>query len=137
MVAIVTKAFDPGFSFEGGLITFTIDGENCCLGYLMDFGDRGVYCAHYGRVNVTPTQAEEHNRVFDRALIHGLDNQCEIGQGNVFYVRQNDSSVRSFIGTRIGTLRGARSNFEFERDGRVFRGKPERDSDAVFFVRIK
>jgi len=72
----------------GSLITFGDEDHETCLGYLIHFKGKGVYDAEYGKVEVTPEQADAHNTLLDEALLKGLDS-CEIGQRGMFYVDKN------------------------------------------------
>lgn len=121
----------------------TLKGTNQCLGDLMSFEGRGVYCPCYGLVPVTKEEADLHNKALDTAMIEGLDNQCEIGQVGYAYLHPivcRDShpghAVKSFAGTVIAEgddvevsrlHRGGAAGFyveiEFRRCLRHFRGR--------------
>ena len=136
----------PKLDNIGSLITFEDGDRTCCLGYLMHFEGRGVYDPTYGRVEVSPEDADEHNRLLDKGMVEGLDNQCEVGQGNCFYVSFADGRwmVRTFTGTLISNrvrvvMKPRGMYFIFARDGRKFRGRkrPGYAGEDVFFKRIK
>jgi hypothetical protein len=134
---------------RGPLIT--TQGGNECLGYLMDFKHKGVFDAKYGKVDVTPEQAETHNRLLDTALLVGLDANCRVGQGGSFYLRRNPQGppvVVTFLGTivsndvsirhgKINRVTGRRrETLEFTRLGKLYRGIIQKDSDLFNFRRI-
>jgi hypothetical protein len=138
----------------GSLITYKLEqgGEDHLLGSLMDFRERGVFDATFGKVPVTPEQAEIHNRLLDEALVEGLDNRCEVGQGGQFYMHGTPDStltlcVKTFTGTVVADytdigvkpFRGKKTVFdvEFDRKGKTFRGRwTPAEQDLTFFVRV-
>lgn len=124
-------------NFDGGMITFERDGETRCLGYLLASPEHGVFDAEYGKVDVTPEQAQEHNRVFDAACVKGLDETCQIGQGNTFYV--NGDEVATWLGTVLGKATHLGRRVTFTRNGRTFlsKGYAKKDGDPLFFTRTK
>lgn len=149
------EAVTPYLENLGSLITYKLDqgGEDHVLGHLMDFKARGVFDATFGKVPVTPEQAAVHNKLLDEALVEGLDNRCEVGQGGQFYcsgVYANPAkplSVKTFTGVVLAeTVRstlpprrtGGGLDVEFDRKGKTFRGrwKPD-EGDLTFFERVK
>lgn len=125
---------------KGSLITFQPEGggNEQCLGYLMHFEGRGVYEPSFGRVDVTPREADAHNAALSRAEIEGLDNNCRVGMGGTFYLgASGDKSViRTFIGDLVAddvTARGR--GVTFRRKGMTFKGH-RRDDDLLFFKRV-
>lgn len=142
----------PPLENLGSLITYTLDGQSLMLGSLMDFKEKGVWDARWGKVPVTPEQAAEHNRLLDEALLEGLDNRCDVGQGGYFYVREAKPgageriSVTLFTGVVVADADhiacvkkpGQKAvTVTFERKGKTFRGKWKRsEGDHVFFKRI-
>lgn len=156
-MATKTKKPDlPPLENLGSIITYTRGGTSYCLGYLMDFKDKGVWDATWGRVPVTPEQAKAHNELYDKANVAGLDNQCQVGQGSVFYVNDGPLSasktmtppvrVNTFLGTTVSEgdvrvtapKRGKYLWVEFDRKGRTFRGRWHRyRDDSVFFERVR
>lgn len=123
----------------GSLITY-LDGETgqeCCLGYLMPFTGHGVYDATYGKVEVTPEQAETHNKLLSAAQIQGLD-KCEVGQCGDFYFNAETKRVATFIGELVTEAASFTKNsvYEFTRKGRRFRFKRRKGDDCVTVKRI-
>lgn len=53
----------PKLLHKGSLITFLPKGcdKEQCLGYLMHFKGHGVYEPTFGKVDVTPQEADAHN----------------------------------------------------------------------------
>lgn len=132
---------------DGGFLTFDDSGAQRCLGYLMHFNGHGVYEPSLGRVDVTPEQAEVHNKLLDEAVLKGLDESCEVGQGTSFYLQATDSKgrpacgqavVKTFIGTVVSAdVRMVGKSVTFNRKGKVFRGRTQKDADLVNFRRVK
>lgn len=142
----------PPLENLGSLITYTLDGHPQMLGSLMDFKEKGVWDAQWGKVPVTPAQAAEHNWLLDEALVEGLDNRCDVGQGGYFYIRPaklatgERISVTLFTGVVVADADhiaeerkpGQKAvTVTFERKGKTFRGKWKRsEGDHVFFKRV-
>lgn len=122
------------FENEGGLLTYQEGGVNHCLGYLMNFPGHGVYDATLGRVDVTPEDAQKHNQVFDEMMVKGLDENCQVGQGNNFYV--SGKVVKTWLGTVLGEAKKVRSTYTFTRKGMTFKGKVPSGEEVGFFERV-
>lgn len=122
---------------KGSLIT--IAGSNTCLGYLMDFKGHGVYDADCGKVDVTPEQADTHNRLLSEAELKGMDENCKVGQHGTFYFNLNTQIVHTFIGTpvadRVRFIPGGKK-VTFERKGKTFSGLLRKDGDVFNFKRV-
>lgn len=122
---------------KGSLIT--IKGTNHCLGDLIFFEGHGVYDPTHGRVDVTKEESELHNRALDKALLEGLDKNCEVGQGTCFYLGRIGGcwQVRTFVGTVVSTDVEVRGNvITFCRNGKTFRGRRRKSSDLFNFRRV-
>jgi hypothetical protein len=135
----------------GSLITFKVDpsvDQETCLGYLWiakekDGQLKGIFDANLGAIDITVAQAEEHNRLFDEAVVKGL-NTCEVGQCGLFYY--GDDGGRCTIKTWMGTLiadrvertrgPGGRRIFTFTRDGKKFQGVPSHGGNDIVCKRI-
>lgn len=134
----------PSLDKSSGMITFTnAEGHLCCLGYLLVNKGEGVFDATYGRVDVTPEEAKKHNELLDVAHVKGLTESCRIGQGGLFYIKQQDQQlvVTTWLGTVVGNCRRVperTSTYEFKRDGRTFRGyiRRRKQGESVFFRRV-
>lgn len=108
-------------------------GVSRCLGFLMQF-DGKVYDATFGTVNVTPEQADTHNKLLDEAMIKGLKT-CKIGQGNYFYLSGDRQTIKTFLGTHVAT-RVPDTKQLYHRDGMIFKcGRLSKSSSCEFFVR--
>jgi hypothetical protein len=121
----------------GSLIT--IEGTDTCLGYLMNFKDHGVFDASHGKVAVTPDHAETHNGLLDAAMLQGLDDSCQVGQGGSFYVGQDEgrTAVKTFSGTLVSADVSTRGqSLTFRRKGKTFRGRMSRQHDLFNFRRV-
>ena len=116
----------------GSLIT--IANSTQCLGYLMNFTGHGIFDASLGKVDITPEQADTHNKLFDQALIKGMDT-CQIGQGNTFYWSGN--CVKTFMGTVVSyavSQKGQSVTFMVKE--KTFRGRLQKDADCFNFKRV-
>jgi hypothetical protein len=124
---------------RGSLLTFQEGDHEQCFGYLMSFDDKGTYDATLGKVNVSTVEADTHNRLLDEALIHGLDENCQVGQSGLFYVGKKDGRpvVHTFIGTLVSDdVSKQGTSITFCRKGKVFRGRKRKDCDLFGFRRI-
>ena len=121
----------------GSLITFGDEDHETCLGYLIHFKGKGVYDAEYGKVEVTPEQADAHNTLLDEALLKGLDS-CEIGQRGMFYVDKNNV-VKTWTGRLVSDDTVVKDGYlTFRRAGKKFKGKLRRSDDNLFnFRRVR
>ena len=125
---------------DGGLITYRRGGRLHCLGYLFHVPQRGTFDASLGKVAIGPEAADKHNRVLSAGELAGLDDNCRVGQVGTFYLRMRNE--RAIITTWIGdlvtetvTVRG--TSIRFHRNGKVFSGRRQRDTDGFNFRRIK
>lgn len=131
----------PVLENKGSLISYKeYDGfeeRDVSVGYLFNFKEKGVF-APTGKVDVTPDEALAHNEALDKALIEGLDNNCEIGQGGMFYFKLPDI-VHAWNGTFVASAKriGIGKDIKFERKGKVFRGRLQKDADCFNFRRVK
>jgi hypothetical protein len=115
----------------------TIAGTNTCLGYLMNFTGHGIYEPSLGKVDVTPEEADVHNKLLSQAEIDGLDKNCQVGQYGRFYFSPSKKTVQTFIGTVVSDnviIHG--QSISFTRNGKTFRGKKHEEDDIFTFKRI-
>ena len=97
--------------------------------------------ATHGAVAVTPEQAKRHNAVLDEAMLKGLDESCEVGQHGTLYLKDKPgqpSEVQTWMGARVSddiVIRGG--TITFRRNGKVYRGRLQREADCFNFRRIK
>ena len=120
----------------GGLFTYEDAedaGVNRCLGYLL-IVEGHVYDASAGKVEVSPEDAQKHNQVFDEMMVKGLDENCQVGEGNNFYVSGN--TVKTWLGTVLGEATKVRSTYTFTRKGMKFTGNLPKGEEVAFFKRI-
>ena len=125
----------------GALITVkSDDGEDQCLGHLFHSEGHGTFDPTYGKVPITKEQADIHNSLLDQAQLNGLDKQCEVGQGAVFYF-DGAGRVTTWTGLIVTNDATAVSKtaFVFHRGNRKYRFtfKAERLGQAVFVRRVK
>lgn len=123
----------------GSLVTYKDGEQDRCLGYLMHFTGHGVYDAALGRVEVTPEQADIHNKLLDGAMLKGLDENCRVGQGGSFYVGsiEGRTAIKTFVGTVVSaqvTINGR--SLTFRRNGNIFRGRMSNQHDLFNFRRV-
>jgi hypothetical protein len=128
---------------RGSLMTVKEGDAERCLGYMLNFKERGVYEPNFGQMDITPEEADAHNRLLDKAMLDGLDENCAVGMGGSFYAKEskNKTQVTTFNGTVVAeTARVKGKTITFERmvNGRemVFRGRLAKDAELFFFRRV-
>jgi len=139
MAKTKTKKEPPEFENLGSMIT--IKGSDRCLGYLMDFEGHDVFEPDIGRVDVSPEHAKLHNEAFEKALLEGLDNNCEVGMCGSFYLGKKDGryEVHTFLGQVVSdetTRSEGGSTLTFFRKGKAFQGRISKKSDLFNFKRV-
>jgi hypothetical protein len=136
------KRKPPKLENKGSLITYKDNGQDVCLGALWYAEGHGCYDPTHGRVDVTKEEAEIHNRELDKAMLAGLDNQCQIGQGAMFYAHPapgatSNIKVTTFNGTAVALAqRYGKVMLAFTRHGRGFSGRIRKHADCVWFKRF-
>lgn len=126
----------PSLDREGGFLTYQKDGVTHCLGYLFARDDGRVYDAEYGLLaDVDKAAADVHNRLYDRALMEGLDH-CQVGQSGVFYFNDDAKQVKTWLGTVVAAAAVRGRVITFVRGGRLFRGRRNSDDESVVFTRV-
>lgn len=124
---------------RGSLLTYHDGAHERCFGYLMHFPEHGTYDASAGKVDVSPDEADTHNKLLDRALIEGLDDNCQVGQHGSFYLGKRDGRtvVQTFVGALVSDDVTARGNsITFRRKGKVFRGRARMHEGILNFRRV-
>lgn len=121
---------------HNGLLT--VAGTNQCLGYLFDFSGKGIFSPD-GKVEITPSQMDTHNKILAQMEIAGLD-KCEIGyRGTLYLTKRGSASVIStFTGEIVSTdifIHG--KAIAFNRNGKKFSGLLQKDADCFNFKRTK
>lgn len=113
-----------------------VPDKNQCLGYLMHFEGRGTYDAEHGLVEVTKEEADTHNKVYDEAIIKGLD-ACPLSKGSEFYFDLNKMEVKTWLGTKVSERVELKGNtVHMFRKGMRFRGVRTRGEDHIFLKRV-
>jgi hypothetical protein len=75
-------------------------------------------------------------------MLAGLDTQCHVGQGAMFYAHPkagetSNIKVTTFNGTVVAKAhRHGKVNMAFTRHGRGFSGRIRKEADCVWFKRI-
>ena len=134
-----TKAA-PEILHRGSLMTYQDNGQERCLGYLFDFPGRGVYEPTFGKLDVTSEEAKTHNQLLSRAEIEGLDQNCAVGLGGMFYTRKADGHtvVATWLGEEVSREVRVNGNvLTFTRKGMTFRGRLRQNEDCFCFRRIQ
>ena len=130
----------PEILNRGSLMTYQQNGTERCLGYLMEFSDRGIFEPAFGKLEVSSAEAKAHNQLLSRALIEGLDENCAVGVGGMFYLSTKDARpvVTTWIGEVVSQeVRAERDTITFKRKGMTFRGRRREDENVFFFKRVK
>ena len=116
----------------GSLIT--LKDSDRCLGSLFASKEHGTFDAEYGKVPVTETEAEQHNRALDGALVKGLEG-CKVGQWGTFY--HHGGRVQTFTGVVVDpapVVHGKVITFVYK--GNTFRGRLPEEAECFRFKRI-
>lgn len=120
---------------QGLLCSKGPDGKLQALGFMINFGNRGVFSPD-GKVEITPADMEVHNKILSEAELKGLDENCQIGQRGTFYYV--GGKVSTFTGVEVSTdVRVKGTSITFTRHGKVFRGRRQSEADCFNFRRVK
>jgi len=127
---------NPTILNKGSLMTFK-DGETeCHLGYLIDFGDKGIFEPTLGRVAVMKSEADEHNRLLSKGEVEGLDT-CPIGIGRDFFLSKDKKAVTTWKGDVVSTeVRVKGKVITFYRGKKTFSGRLRKNTDSIYFQRV-
>ena len=121
---------------DHGLLMVQQGDKPVCLGYLLNFEDKGIFSPS-GKVDaITVEEMETHNRLLSEGELKGLDENCQIGQQGTFYYVNN--KVTTFMGTIVTdqiTVKG--KSITFVRNGKHYRGRLQKESDCFNFKRVK
>ncbi len=124
---------------RGSLLTYQDNGTERCFGYLFEFPGHGIYEPTFGKLDVTSEEAKTHNALLSQAEINGLDNNCAVGMGGMFYTRNTGSRkiVVTWLGDEVSQdVRIKGSVLTFQRKGMTFRGRLRSNADCFAFRRI-
>ena len=78
---------------RGSLLTYQDNGREHCFGYLMEFPGHGIYEPTFGKLEVTSQEAKIHNELLSQAEIKGLDHNCTVGMGGMFYAKKTNGQI--------------------------------------------
>jgi hypothetical protein len=135
-----TKTKTPEILHRGSLMTNKDDDAERCFGYMFNFPDRGVFDPTFGKLDVSPDEANTHNQSLSQAEIDGLDHNCTVGLGGTFYLRKESGRpiVTTWLGQEVSQeVRVSSRLITFTRKGRTFRGRLRKDEGCFFFKRIE
>src|SRR5438045_2807096 len=130
------KRIIPEILNRGSLMTYQENGTERCLGYLMEFTGRGIFDSKFGKLEVSSAEAKTHNQLLSRGEIEGLDGNCAVGLGGMFYLSTEDARpiVTTWTGEVVSQEVCTKSRvITFKRKGMTFRGRRREDEDAFFF----
>ena len=88
----------------------------------------------------SPPEARTHNQLLSRAEIEGLDQNCAVGLGGMFYTKRPEGHtvVATWLGEEVSRHVQVRGNIlTFTRKGMTFRGRLRRDQDCFCFRLIQ
>ncbi len=130
----------PEIRHRGSLMTYQDKGADRCFGYMFHFPGHGVFEPTFGKLEVTPQEVKTHNDLLSQAEIEGLDNNCAVGLGGMFYTRKENghTNVATWMGevvSREVCINGM--TITFERKEMTFRGRLRKDEDCFSFKRIR
>ena len=119
---------------RGSLITFR--NTNSCLGYLFMYEGR-AYFPDGVVEGLTQAEVDTHNKCLSQGEVQGLDENCKVGQGNIFYWHSKTREVKTWGGDLVSndvTVNG--QSVTMRRKGKVLRGRIRKDEDCIFFKRV-
>lgn len=135
-----TSKKPPTIMHRGSLMTYQDNGSERCFGYLFDFPGHGVFEPTFGKLDVSAEDAKTHNQLLSQAEIEGLDQNCTVGLGGMFYTKKAEGRtiVATWLGQEVSRevqVRG--SVLTFTRKGMSFRGRLHSEEDCFSFKRIR
>ncbi len=134
------KRKPPAILNRGSLLTYEDTGRERCFGYLFEFASHGIYEPTFGKLDVSSEEARTHNELLSQAEIKGLDENCALGMGGIFYTRKENGHplVTTWLGEVVSRdVRVRGQVLTFRRQAMTFRGRLRRDEDAFAFKRIQ
>jgi hypothetical protein len=134
------KRTAPEILNRGSLMTYQDNGTERCFGYMFDFPGHGVFEPTFGKLAVSAEEARTHNQCLSQGEIEGLDKNCTVGLGGMFYTRKANGHaiVATWLGQEVSQevqVRG--SMITFSRKGMTFRGRLRKEEDCFYFKRIQ
>jgi hypothetical protein len=132
----------PEILHRGSLLTYLDNdtGQERCFGYLFEFPGRGIFEPTFGKLEVSSEEATTHNHLLSQGEIDGLDHNCALGMGGMFYTRQLEGQtvVGTWLGEEVSREVQVRGKvITFQRKGMTFRGRLHREQDCFGFKRIR
>jgi len=130
----------PEILHRGSLMTYQDNGTERCFGYMFDFPGHGVFEPTFGKLDVSIGEAKTHNQCLSQGEIEGLDENCTVGLGGMFYIRKAEGRtiVATWLGEEVSREVQVRGRvLTFTRTGMVFRGRLHREEDCFCFKRIR
>jgi hypothetical protein len=134
------KRKTPEIQNRGSLMTYRDNGSDRCFGYLFHFPEHGVFEPTFGKLDVTVEEANTHNRLLSQAEINGLDQNCAVGLGGIFYTKKENGHtiVATWFGEEVSRSVQIQGRvLTFNRSGMTFRGRRRQDQDCFCFKRIR
>jgi len=130
----------PEILHRGSLMSYRDKGRERCFGYLFEFAGHGIFEPTFGKIDVSSQEAKTHNELLSQGEIAGLDQNCAVGMGGMFYTRKQDGRtiVTTWLGEEVSRDIQVNGNvITFNRNGMTFRGRLRRDEDCFHFKRIQ
>ena len=121
-------------------MTYADDGREHCFGYLLGFPGHGIFEPTFGRLKVSTREAKTHNELLSQGEIAGLNQNCAVGMGGMFYTRKQDGRtiVTTWLGEEVSRDVQVNGNvITFNRNGMTFRGRLRQHEDCFYFKRIR
>ncbi len=114
----------------------TVRDSNECVGYLI-MHEGKAYSPDGLVENVTQEQADIHNKLLSEALVKGLDENCQVGQGYHFYYNSNTRKVATWTGEVVSDdVQTTAMTITFKRKGKTFRGRIRKNEPCFNFTRV-
>jgi len=134
------KRHPPAIRNRGRLLTYQDHGRERCFGYLFAFAGHGIYEPAFGKLDVNSEEARTHNQLLSQAEIQGLEENCAVGMGGMFYTRKTDRQTRviTWLGEEVSRdvqIRG--QVLTFRRQAMTFRGRLRQHEGCFAFKRIQ
>ena len=130
----------PEIRNRGSLMTYQDNDRERCFGYMLHFPGHGVYEPTFGRLDVSPAEAQTHNYLPSQAELEGLDSNCAVGLGGMFYTRKAEGRtvVVTWIGQQVSQAVEIKASvLTFRRNGMKFRGRLREQEDCLWFKRVQ
>ena len=134
------KRETPQILNRGSLLTCRDNGRERCFGYLFEFPGHGIFEPTFGKLEVSAPEAQTHNALLSQAEIEGLDKNCAIGMGGMFYTQKVDGHIRvvTWLGAEVSRdVRRQGEVLTFRRKAMTFRGRLRPGQDSFGFKRIQ